>query len=110
MLLRHGNSAGQGIVDVRPEASVPVEELLEYDLLRAFGATVADLEQVIIDGYQIQRDGTMKQRFNGHFTLCGPLCHWPCGSGHQFEAYLSRSLRSSLNTGKKWANRTRRVN
>ena len=67
MLLRHGNSGGQGVVDIRPDGTIPVGELLEYDLLRAFEATEADLLQVFADGDEIRRDGTFKQRFKGHY-------------------------------------------
>ena len=66
MLLRHGNSAGQGIVDIRLDGSVPCDELLEYDLLKAFESAVADLEQVLADGREVRSDGTIKEWFKGH--------------------------------------------
>ena len=47
MLLRHRNSAGEGAVEVQPDASLSVAELLGYELLKVFGATVADLKQVL---------------------------------------------------------------
>ena len=94
MLLRHGNSAGQGIVDIRPDGSVPCEELLQFDLLRAFEATVADLVQVLADGREVKRDGTIKERFKGHYDQNNQLIALASIQGHRdaVEARMDRTL------------------
>ena len=82
MLLRHGSSAGQGIVEIRRDGSLPVDELLDYDFLRVFEATVADLEQVLADGREIKHDGTVKERFKGHYDGNNQLIALASTQGH----------------------------
>ena len=82
MLLGHGNSAGQGIVEIRRDGSLPVDELLDFDSLRVFEATVADLEQVLADGQEIRTDGTIKERFKGHYDRNNQLIALASTQGH----------------------------
>ena len=69
-------------MEIRRDGSLPVDELLDYDWLRAFETTVADLEQVFADGSEIRSDGTIEERFKGHYDRNNQLIALASTQGH----------------------------
>ena len=64
MILRYGQTWGQGLPDIRPDATLDVRELLDYEVLKVYNATIEDLEQVIEESVEYEEDGTPKRRFH----------------------------------------------
>ena len=47
MILRYGETWGEGFPEIRPNGMVDVRELLAYEVVSAYNTTVDDLEQIL---------------------------------------------------------------
>ena len=64
MLLRYGEANGESFPDIRPDGSVDIEELLAYETVSAYNTTMADIEEVLETSVEVEKDGTLKFRFD----------------------------------------------
>ena len=63
MILRYGQTWGQGTPDIKKDAMLDIRELLDYEVVKIYNTTVEDLEQVLIESVEYEEDGTEKKRF-----------------------------------------------
>ena len=47
MILRYGETWGEGFPDIKPNGMVNVRELLAYEVVSAYRTTIDDLEQIL---------------------------------------------------------------
>ena len=65
MILRYGETRGEGFPDIRPNGTVDVRELLAYEVVSAYYTTLDDLEEILEVSVETEDDGTLKHRYEG---------------------------------------------
>ena len=82
MILRYGQTWGQGFPDIRKNAMLDIRELLDYEVLKVYNATAEDLEKVIVESVEYEEDGTAKNRFHALYDNDGKLTDMAIVQGH----------------------------
>ena len=94
MILRYGETNGEGFPEIRRDGTVDVRELLAYEVVSSYYTTVEDLEEVIKESVEVEEDGTLKYRFEGVHDDGGNLTDVRICQGHStfVQRYLTESL------------------
>ena len=82
MILRYGQTWGQGTPDIKRDAMLDIRELLDYEVVNAYNTTEEDLEQVLMESMEYEEDCTDKKRFRPHRDAQGRLTDMGCVQGH----------------------------
>ena len=90
MILRYGQTWGQGTPAIKQDAMLDIRELLDYEVVKAYNTTEEDLEQVLIESVEYEEDGTEKKRFRPRRDAQGRLTDMGCVQGHGDEVQTLR--------------------
>ena len=91
MILRYGETWNEGFPDIKPNGMVDIRELLAYEVVKAYNTTIDDLEQVLEESVETEKDGTLKYRFDCLRDSEGNLTDMSILQGHsdQVQKYLA---------------------
>ena len=91
MILRYGETWGEGFPEIRPNGMVDIRELLAYEVVSAYYTTVDDLERILEESVETESDGTLKYRFDCLRDSEGNLTDMSAVQGHSdyVQRYLS---------------------
>ena len=92
MILRYGQTWGQGFPDIKPNAMLDIRDLLDYEVVKAYNTTIEDLEQVIEESVEYEEDGTSKRRFHALRDSQWKLNDMAAVQGHGDEVQTSKLL------------------
>ena len=82
MILRSCQTWGQGFLDIKSNAMLDIRELLDYEVVKAYNTTIDDLEQVMEESIETEKDGTLKYRFDCLRDSEGNLTDMSIVQGH----------------------------
>ena len=85
MILKYGQTWNEGFPDIKPNGMVDIRELLAYEVVKAYNTTIDDLEQVLEESVETERDGTLKYRFDCLRDSEGNLTDMSIVQGHSDE-------------------------
>ena len=93
MILRYGETYGEGFPEIRPDGTVDVRELLAYETVSAYNTTLDDLEEVLETSVETEEDGTLKYRYEGIRDDDGNLTDVRICQGHSnyVQTYLTEN-------------------
>ena len=82
MILRYGQTWGQGMPDIKKDAMLDVRELMDYEVVKVYNPTLGDLERVIAESVEYEDDGTEKKRFRARRDAQGRITDMAVVQGH----------------------------